>query len=70
MKKIFLSAAIIGMSVMAFGQQQQTASKSTTKDSKTCSKACMKSCGKDCKPGTCTANHSKKTTTTTTTDKK
>jgi hypothetical protein len=67
MKKIFLSAAIIGMSVMAFGQQQQTTSTTKTKDSKGCSKACMKACGKDCKSGSCTANHDKKTTTTTTT---
>jgi uncharacterized protein HemX len=60
MKKIFLAAAIIGMSGFAFGQQQQTASAS--KDSK-CSKSCMKSCGdKSCKKGSCCTKDGKKAT--------
>jgi hypothetical protein len=59
MKKVFLAAALIGMTSFAFGQQQQTASGTSSKDAK-CSKSCMKSCGKSCKKGSCT-NASKTT---------
>ena len=59
MKKLFLIIAVAGMTGLAFGQQQQTAT--TSKDGK-CTKACMKSCGdKSCKKGSCCTKDGKKT---------
>ena len=64
MKKIFLTIAVVGMTGLAFGQQQQTAT--TSKDSK-CTKSCMKSCGdKSCKKGSCCTKDGKKTSSTAT----
>lgn len=63
MKKLFLTVAVLGMTGMAFGQQQQSASNS--KNTK-CSKACMKSCGdKSCKKGSCCAKDGKKSASST-----
>jgi len=61
MKKLFLAAALIGMTSFAFGQQQQSTASTSSKDTK-CSKSCMKSCGKSCKKGSC-SNTSKTTST-------
>lgn len=67
MKKLFLAAAILGMTSFAFGQQQAG---SKTKD-KTCTKSCSsdKKCCK--KGGSCDKDKkASASTTTTTTDKK
>lgn len=67
MKKLFVAAAILGMTSFAFGQQAA----STSKDSK-CSKACMKSCNgdKSCKKGSCAKDDKKASTASTTTTSK
>lgn len=69
MKKLMLAIAIVGITGLAFGQQQaSTATKG--KDAK-CSKQCMKDCkagDKSCNKGACEKD-SKGTTTSTATKK-
>lgn len=73
MKKLFVAAAILGMTSFAFGQQ--AAGSKDSKDSKTCTKSCSdKKCCKgdgSCSKSSKTCKSSAAATTTTkTSDKK
>ncbi len=61
MKKLFLAAALLGMTSFAFAQQAASASKDSKATTKTCNdkKCCKKggSCTKDSKAATSTTNN-------------